>query len=163
MSANKKPRKKYRPRPVIVDPVSYVVDGFKLPEPDKVMKIRLLNHGAMTALVQGTATKNDWQYVCTALNVAIVLAENGVGEEYMLQIKEAMLAHAQCGKRLYTQGRAGYTGPQLTAVNLGVEIHDAQLEIATVAQMEKAHLEVAKRLRNKQIEFSVKELAHGTV
>lgn len=113
----------------------------------------------MHALTTGVGTKDDWQYVCTALNVAAVLAEMGVGDEYLDKIKEGMMAHAQCGKRLYKDGRAGYTGQQLSAVNFAVEVHDAQLETATVKQMELAHIEVAKRLHHKKIEYRVKEVA----
>lgn len=157
MASNKKPLKKYRPRPQIQDPLTYVLSGFKLPERSKTLKVQLINHGAMHSLTAGTGTRDDWQYVCNALNVAVVLAEMGIGDEYLPQIKEAMAAHAECGKRLYVHGRAVYTGPQLTAVNLGVEIHDAQLEVANVAQMEKAHIEVTRRLHAGKIEYRVKE------
>jgi hypothetical protein len=159
MANNKKPRKKYRPRPVIADPVQYVVGGFKPPEPDKTLRVKLLNHGAMKALTDGSATKTEWDYVCTALNVAVVLAEHGIGDEYIEKIKKAMIAHAQCGKRLYQSGKLGYTGEQLTTVNFALEVHDAQMDTVTVAELEKAHMEVSKRLRDKKISYRVKELA----
>jgi len=159
MPSNKKPRKKYKPKPVMLDPVGYVVGGMKPIAAENTLRLKLINHGSMKALTDGSATRTDWDYICTALNVAVVLAEYGVGDDYIEQIRAAMLAHAQCGKRMYNGGRLGYTGEQLTAVNLALEVHDAQIDTATVAEMERAHIEVQKRLNNKHIKYRVKELA----
>lgn len=159
MPSNKRPAKKYKPRPMMVNPVDYVVSGFKPIAPGSAVKLKLINHSAMLSLTNGTATKTDWDYICTALNVAVVLAEHGVGDDYFDDIKTAMMAHAACGKRYYNGGRFGYTGEQLTAVNKALEVHDAQVDIATVAEMEKAHMEVARRLADKKIEYRVKETA----
>jgi hypothetical protein len=159
MPSNKKPRKKYKPRPVIADPVAFVVGGMQQITPENTLRLKLINHGSMKALTDGSATKTEWDYICTALNVTVVMAEMGLGDDYMDDIKAAMLAHAQCGKRLYQGGRLGYTGEQLTAVNKALEIHDAQIDIATVAELEKAHMEVQKRLNNKKISYRVKEYA----
>ncbi len=159
MPSNKRPAKKYKPKPILANPVQYVVSGFKPVSPAAATKLKIINHGAMNALVRGTASKTDWDYVCTALNVAVVLAEMGIGDEYLEDIKQAMMAHAACGKRHYNGGRFGYTGEQLTAVNKALEIHDAQVDTATVAEMEKAHMEVHRRLTHKIIEHRVKETA----
>lgn len=159
MANNKKPRKRYRPKPVIADPVNYVVNGFKPVLQSHALRVKLINHGSLLALTRGQGTRTDWEYICAALNVAIVLAEQGVGEDYYDEIKAAMQAHAQCGKRYFKGQSFGYTGEQLNAVNLGLEVHDAQIDTVTVAQMEKAHLEVAKRIQDKNFTYRVKELA----
>jgi hypothetical protein len=144
---------------MMVNPVDYVVSGFKPITRESAVKLKLINHSAMLSLTNGTATKSDWDYICAALNVAVVLAEHGIGVEYFDDIKTAMMAHAACGKRYYNGGRFGYTGEQLTAVNKALEIHDAQVDIATVAEMERGHIEVAKRLADKHISYRVKETA----
>jgi hypothetical protein len=159
MSANKKPRKKYRPRAVIPDPVKYVLSGFTRPATEQIRNIKLINHGALLALTSGSGTKEDWEFICTALNAAVVLAERDIGYEYLDDIRAGMQAHAECGKRLCQHGRLGYTGQQLTAVNLAIEVHDAQIDIATVGELERAHMEVARRLRSGKIDYRVKEAA----
>jgi hypothetical protein len=121
--------------------------------------VKIINHSAMTQLTRGLGTRHDWDYISTALNIAIVLAELGVGHEYLEQIKNAMWCHAQCGKRFYTHGKVGYSGPELSVVNLALEVHDAQVDAATVGEMEKAHIEVSRRLRNNNITHKVKEEA----
>ena len=152
-------RSKYRPKPVILDVMTYVSSGFKPIALDKAVRVKVINHGSLLALTRGQGTRTDWELVCNALNVAVVLAEAGVGDEYIEEIKAAMMAHAQCGKRFYKGQSFGYTGEQLNAVNIGLEIHDAQIDIATVAQMQDAHVEVAKRINNKNFSYRVKELA----
>ena len=163
MAANKKPRKKYRPKPIIQNPVAFVVDGMQPADPSLVLTARLKNHGALKALVSGTATQADWQFVCNALNCSVVLAEDlHIGEEYLDEIKAGMLAHALCGRRAKTHGSFGYTGPQLTAVNTAIEIHDEQLATATVRQMESAAAEVKHRLTRKHF-FKAKEIHESEV
>lgn len=159
MASNKKPPKKYRPRPVIADPLNYVINGFKPVKAEHSLRVKLINHGSLLALTRGQGTRSEWDYMCTALNVAVVLAEQGVGDDYIEDIKAAMQAHAQCGKRYFKGQSFGYTGEQLSAVNVGLEIHDAQMDIVTVAQMERAHLEVARRIKDKNFSHRVKELA----
>lgn len=153
----KAPRKKYTPRPVLANPLSYVLTGFKPIRKEDADRIKIISHGSMHALTTGTATRVDWDFICNALNIAIVLAERGIGDEYTEQIKDAMLAHAQCGKRMLKDGTLGYTGEQMRLVNLALEIHDAQVDIATVGEMEYAHIEVEKRHRDKKLTYVVKE------
>lgn len=158
MAANKKPRKKYKPKPILQNPVAFVVEGMQPADPGLVLMARLKNHSALKALVSGTATQADWQFVCNALNCSVVLAEAlHLCEEYLDEIKAGMLAHALCGRRAKTHGSFGYTGEQLTAVNTAIEIHDDQLAMATVKQMESAAAEVQHRLTRKHF-FKAKEL-----
>jgi hypothetical protein len=51
------------------------------------------------------------------------------------------------GQRGVARDRFLFTGPELTAMNLGMEIHDAQLDACTVGQLEKALDFVARELR----------------
>lgn len=154
MPSNRKPLKKHRPRS-LKNPLEYVLSGLKPIESKELLKIRILNHGALRSLTNGTATKKDWDYVCAYLNIMTVLAEAGLGSEYLDTVNSAMVAHAQCGKRLLSQGKFGYTGPELSLVNLALEVHEAQLEVITVAELEKAHVEVAKRLELGKIKHKV--------
>jgi hypothetical protein len=48
-----------------------------------------------------------------------------------------------------------YEGTELAQVNAAIDVHDAQLEAATIGELERAHLEVAKRIRNKHFKHRV--------
>ena len=115
-----KKRSKYRPKPVIRDVLTYVISGFKPIAQDAAMRVKLINHGSLLALTRGEGTRTDWELVRNALNVAVVLAELECGNEYIEEIKLAMMAHAQCGKRFYKGQNFGYTGEQLNHVATSV-------------------------------------------
>ena len=61
MPTNKKPRKKYRSRPTVNDPISYALAGVTTMRADKgaLLAKQVLNSGALAALCQGVATKAD--------------------------------------------------------------------------------------------------------
>ena len=155
MPANKKPAKKYRPRPVIPDPIKYVLSGFKQIDSNDQVRLKIINHGAMAKLNEETATRADWDVICAALNMARVMAEHGLGTEYMPEIDSAMAAHASAGRRSVRWDKMRYEGTELEQVNTAIDVHDAQLEAATIGDIERAHLEVAKRIRNKHFKHRV--------
>jgi hypothetical protein len=72
-----------------------------------------------------------------------------------------MKAHAESGRRYLNIGKFGYSGQELNAVNIGMDIHDAQLELATVETLEKAHIEVAARIRRGQTHYFVEGKTNG--
>lgn len=91
----------------------------------------------MNTLRLGTATKAEIDVLINALNVSEALAHNGVGGDWMPELRTAQDA-------LYTLAKRGLTsrfivrGEELKALNLAMEIHDAQLEAVTVKQLEAA-------------------------
>jgi len=157
MGTNKKPAKKYRPRQVIQDPLKYVLSGFDSVTANDQLRLKIINHGAMARLNDGAATRQEWDEVCAALNMAQAMAEQGLGAEYLSDINAAMAAHASAGRRSIRWAKMRYEGAELDTVNAAIDVFDAQLEAATVWDVERAHIEVAKRIRNKQFEHKVKE------
>lgn len=89
--------------------------------------------------------------VIAALNMTEALARLRIGSELTDQIRagqDALYALAQRGTRL---GRFVFTGPELQAINLAMEIHDAQLDVCTIAELEKAVEIVKQELRSKRM------------
>ena len=135
-------RSKYRPRPIHVDNINYVISGFKKAGtlPDIGVNLKLKNHEALDSLVKGTATKADLEILIEAFNMAEAMYKNypELGAEWSREIRlgqDALLALSQRG--LKTNHFIGY-GPELLAIRQTMEIHDAQLDECTVAQMEKS-------------------------
>lgn len=142
MGTSRKPKKKYRPRPVIQDPLTYVITGVRPAAPDLRARIETINHSAMHQLTHGKGTRQDWDEVAYALNTALVLAEDyKIGLDYLDDIRAALEAHRMCGVRQF-----GYSGPELQAVNTALKIHEHQLLITTVAEHEKAMTKVMRNV-----------------
>ena len=139
-----KKRSKYRPRPQLADPLNWVLGGLKplTTATDEVTLLRTRNHGAIVAIRDGTATIEDADALLGAFNMAEALAKMGIGEDWLPEIAEAQQSLRNAGKR----SRFAFTGPELTAINLAMDVHDAQVSsprttVAVVAQA----LETVKR------------------
>lgn len=135
-------RSSYRPKGVRLDNVSWVIAGIKpLTElPDVSTLVRAKNHGAMRALVLGEGTKQDVQTVIEAINMTEALAgvRETLGADWREEIHTAQDALLAMARRGIDRGRFLLTGAELNAVNLAMEIHDTQLNEATVIEIEKA-------------------------
>lgn len=128
-----KKRSSYRPREVNRDPLGYFA---KLPKDDRVV-IDTRNHTSLERILKGEGTIADWDEVTAALNMGIVLDLQVYGGEYNAVFRSASDAHATCGLRI-KDNRAVYTGPELVAVKLAMEIHDQQMLQATTKEIDTA-------------------------
>lgn len=151
-----KKRSKYKPKPIRYDVMQWVINGFQpMRENPATVDLRIKNHAAMTAIVKGVATKDDVDVMIAAFNVTEALARSGIGKDWSQEIAQAQDALFQMARRGATKGRFVCTGPEMNALNLGMDVHDAQLESCTVTELEKALEIVQKTIRNKQARFIV--------
>jgi len=136
MATNKKPRKAYRPRGVILDTAKWVCDGFKplTSMAGENVKLRLRNHLALEALARGHATSTDLGTLIAASNMCMALKKCGFGGEY----HDIAVAGANAIEALRNRGRMVCTGPELTAIKRMMELHDSQLDISRVNDIESA-------------------------
>jgi hypothetical protein len=143
-------KSKYKPKGVRLDNMAWVQSGLRRVEDVSASAtIKIRNHDAMNTLRLGTATRAEIDVLINALNVTEALARHGVGSDWMPELRAAQDA-------LYTLARRGLTsrfivrGDELTALNLAMEIHDAQLETVTVKQLETAMEFVTETVRLKK-------------
>ncbi len=144
-------RSKYRPRGVIMDTMAHVSIGLKpLAEIDDALVIlRIRNHDALASIAQGKGVRSDIDTVVAALNMAEALTMQNVGEAYRAQIREGQDALRTMASRGVGLGdKFICSGPELTAINWAMEIHDAQLEAVNVKQLETAIKKVAAIVRS---------------
>jgi hypothetical protein len=85
-----------------------------------------------------------------ALNMCEAYAIHGFGEDWKQEIKEGQDALYSMAKRGLDKGKFLFTGPEMQAVNLAMDIHDAQLEASSVAMMEKMIDFVTKQITLKK-------------
>lgn len=135
-------RSKYRPKQKIDNPVAYVLSGFKRVDEaasDIISTVRLCNHLAIERLLKGEGKRSEMGDIMMAFRIMHELANIGLGKDWFPEILAAQAAIESVRVRGEAKGdRFLFTGEELKAVNLGMEIHDAQLDACTVAQMEQA-------------------------
>jgi hypothetical protein len=153
-------RSKYRPKAQLTDPLNWVLSGMRpvLTATEVMESVRIKNHLALRCVVEGTATRKDMDVLIEAFNVTEALArvDPALGRDWSTEIRAGQDALLTMCRRGAAKGdRFVFTGAELNAANTVMELHDAQLERCTVAQMEKALGEVVKDIRNKKARFVV--------
>lgn len=146
-------RSKYRPKPVILDTMSYVKESIKpIKEHDSyLMDLKIKNHGAMTALTQGTAGRTEIDFLTHMSNTAEALCIMGFKREYVELILEGSEALLQVGRRGANTGKFILKADEMNALNHLMLIHDEQMDMITVKHMEKANNMVRTQLLNKRM------------
>ena len=142
MAANKKPRKTYRPRGVILDTMGWVRGGFR-PLTDiagENARLRTRNHLALDSLIKGDAAPADVNLLISASNMCMALKRGGFGDEH----HEIAIAGADAVEALRNRERKICTGPELTAIKRMMELHDAQLDVVRINDIDAA-LKLAKK------------------
>lgn len=142
-------RSKYKPRQIIPDTMTWVRAGMKkVDEISAGTTLKIRNHDAMNNLRMGTAARRDIDALIDALNITEALANRGIGEDWKPEIRAAQDAILDLARRgVANSFRFIARGPELVALNLVMEVHDAQLETVTVKQLETAMADVMESLR----------------
>ena len=133
-------RSSYRPRDKLVNPVAYVVEGLKpVKEHDSyLIDLKIKNHGAMSNLTRGLADKEDVNTLINMVNVVEALYRLGFGREYGDVVKDGLDALHDMGKRGVQTGRFILKAQEMSHLNLIMELNDAQMDLITIKDMEKA-------------------------
>lgn len=147
-------KSKYKPHGVRLDNMSWLIAGMKkvgtLPTAGVALKLK--NHEALDSILTGVGTKDHVDVLIAAVNMseALIRVRDELGIDWANEIKAAQDAIYSMGKRGVERGRFGFTGPEMTAVKLVMDIHDAQLDDCTVKEMEKALFIVEEEIRLKK-------------
>ena len=158
-----KKRSKYKPKGVRIDAVNWVLAGLK---PFKEISIgtdlRIKNHAAMDTIRRGDATREDIDILIGAFNMCEAYARlrPELGADWQEEIEAGQDALYAVGKRGAASSRFILKAEELKALNLVLEIHDAQLDQTTVRDMELAMDIVAEQHKTKKLRrIKPKEMA----
>ena len=110
-------------------------------------ELKIKNHLAMTMLTTGKATKADMDKLVAMSNMTEALCALGFGKEYQNVCADGRYAILSIVNRATQHGRFTPTGPEITMLNTLMELHDAQMEVITVKDVERALKLVQTRLR----------------
>ena len=168
MPTTKKPRKKYRPRLNLANPVDLAIATIREVEArplslsqSEIDMLTTRNHVALHEILHGTPTLDDWNTITKALNVAIALDDQVYGRAKEVELFRALKAHATGGQRFYTKQVLRYSGTEMAAVKEALAIHDVQVAQATVGEMQDAVNAVFTSLTTGKNRVGVKQLAEG--
>lgn len=133
-------RSKYRPKGVRLDTMAYVMESMTpvAQHGGFLMTLKIKNHAALAALTQGRAVRADIDTLIAALNMAEALYRLGMGREHGSVVKEGLDALRAVGARGSANNRFILRSSEMTALNTVMELHDAQLDICVVKDVERA-------------------------
>lgn len=157
-----KPRKKYKPKGVRLDVMAWVKSGMlKIDQVNHAgVTLKIKNHAALASITQGIGKRDDIDIVIAAMNITEALALLGKGKDWHPEIRAAQDAILDMGKRGLANGdRFVFTGPEMQAVNLAMDVHDAQLDECTVGELEKALALVENEIRHKRARMIKEQVA----
>ena len=155
-----KKRSKYKPRGVRLDNLSWIISGMKkvgtLPTAGVALKLK--NHEALDSILTGQGTKEHVDVLISAVNMseAFIRVRDDLGRDWAQEIRAAQDAVYSMGMRGHEKGSFLFTGPEMTAVKLVMDLHDTQLDNCTVREMEQAIFIVEEELRMRKARAIVK-------
>jgi len=147
-------KSKYKPRGVRYDNLSWIVAGMKkvgsLPTAGVALKLK--NHEALDSILTGQGTRAHVDILIAAVNMseALIRIRDDLGRDWATEIKAAQDAIYTMGKRGVEKDRFAFTGPEMNAVKLVMDLHDAQLDDCCVREMEEALFIVEEEIRLKK-------------
>lgn len=159
-----KKRSKYRPKPVVKDTMFYILSG-NLPATaaaSTIARHRICNHSAMDLLTHGKGTIHDVDVLGHMLTTAKALAKHAIGRDWLPELGQARKELDALEAR---GGNFTMRAPEIKALNLALEIHDAQLDGCTVGQLDAAINAATQAIRcghevaDKTINHNQRELA----
>tara|TARA_R110000803_G_scaffold114284_3_gene182746 strand:- start:867 stop:1199 length:333 start_codon:yes stop_codon:yes gene_type:complete len=101
-------------------------------------------------LTQGTATKQDINVLISALNITESLWRLGFGAEYRNVVDAGLRALRTVGGRGLVTNKFILNAAEMAALNEAMDLHDAQLDIITVRDMEHAIAIVHQEMKHKR-------------
>jgi hypothetical protein len=149
-----KKKSKYKPRGVRYDNLSWIVAGMKkvgtLPTAGVALKLK--NHNSLNMILMGNGTREHVDVLIAAVNMseALIRIRDELGVDWKDEIRQAQDAIYTMGKRGIEKNSFLFTGPEMTAVKLVMDLHDAQLDECSVKDMEQALFIVNEEIRLKK-------------
>ena len=133
-------RSKYRPKHVLLNPMGFVLESISPVNSHTafMLDLKIKNHGAMDSLTKGVAKHADVDVLIAMVNMAEAFARLGFGKDYSDVVRDGLQALRDVGKRGAVSGSFVLKAHEMNALNTVMELHDAQLEVVTLKDMDAA-------------------------
>jgi len=138
-------RKKYKPKPIRVDTMNYIISGFKkvADVPEAGLKLLLRNHVAFDEIREGRGTKEHVDMLIHMVNMVEALALRQLGRDWLPEIHQAQDAIFNMAQRGVSGKKFLFTGEEIKIIQTIIELHDEQLKNCSVKLMEQALADIA--------------------
>lgn len=138
---------------MLINPLMYVLESLKpVREHDSfLIDLKIKNHGAMSSLTRGEANRDDMDALITMVNVVEALYRLGYGQEYGDVVRDGLDALHEVGKRGVATGRFVLKSKEMSDLNTVMELHDAQMEVITIKDMERVTEMVRKEFEQRKM------------
>jgi hypothetical protein len=139
--------------------MGYVMESFTpIAKMDKYfIELKIKNHLALTNLTKGIAVRQDIDTLIQAVNMVEALYRLGFGREYAEEVRAGLDSLHAVGVRGAEAGRFILKSEEMNALNVAMELHDAQLEVITLKDMENAIKLVNEEMRQRKMRSIVKK------
>lgn len=146
-------RSKYRPKPQLANPLGYVLESMVPVSKHEsyLVDLKIKNHMAMATLTKGLAARTDIDTLIATVNITEALYRLGFGREYAEVVRDGLEALRSVGKRGVESGKFVLRSSEMNALNLVMELHDAQMDLITIKDMEKAMDIVREEYRQRKM------------
>ena len=143
---------------MLQNPLGYVLESMTpIAHHESILvDLKVKNHYAMAMLTQGKATKAEMDVLIAAFNMTEALYRLGFGTDYKQEVRAGLDALLQVARRGAETDRFILRSTEMAALNIAMELHDAQLEVITVKDMEKA-IAIVNRERPKMTHIKEKK------
>jgi len=120
-----------------VNPIEYAITGAAITAEDKLDVLRLGELSAIESMVKGNATTADWRILVDMLNIAEIMAINGIGIE-VLEVCEIVQKEMEAAAHRYEKTRKmGLSGTGIRYIKELYELHDLQRTSISRAEFER--------------------------
>jgi hypothetical protein len=147
-------KSKYKPKGVRLDVMNWVLSGMKKVGtlPTAGIALKLKNHEALDSILRGQGTREHVDVLINSVNMAeaFIRIRDDLGADWSTEIRAAQDAIYTMAKRGVEKGSFAFTGPEMTALKVVMDVHDAQLDDCMVREMERALEIVAEEVRLKK-------------
>ena len=146
-------RSKYKPKPVLLNPMGFVMENLSPVRSHTafMLDLKIKNHAALEALTKGNATRADIDTLVAMGNVTEAFARMGFGKDYSDVVKQGLQALRSVGARGAASNRFILKAAEMSALNEFMELHDAQMEVVTLKDMDAAIALVREEYRLKKM------------
>ena len=146
-------RSKYRPKHVLSNPVGYVLESISpvASHTAFMLDLKIKNHGALETLTKGKAKHTDIDTLIAMVNMTEAFARLGFGQDYSDVVRDGLQALRDVGKRGVVSGSFVLKAHEMNALNSAMELHDAQMDVVTLKDMDAAIALVREEYRLKKM------------
>lgn len=148
MRNTKRPRKAYRQKEIVQNPLNFYFGGLKRIDGEHLQTLNIKSHKALADMATGHGNREAFDLIIGAINMANIMCERGIGDEYRAEMLAARDAMMEVRERYFQIGRFVLKGEEMKTLTLAMEIHDAQLEASRVIDVERAADEVVRRVKH---------------